>query len=146
VLLGSGLLLLARVGEDPSWVTDVLPGAIVMGIGLVTFVAPLTETVMASVNAERVSTASGVNNAVARTAGLAALAVIPVVAGLTDAAGPGGTTHAFRTAMVIAAVLAAVAAPVSWFGLRRDSDARRSARRVHCAIDGPPLQLDPSRR
>ena len=48
-----------------------LPGAIVFGLGLVTFVAPLTATVMGSVEPDHVSVASGVNNAIARTASLA---------------------------------------------------------------------------
>ena len=50
LILAAGLLLLARIGPDASWVADVLPGAIVFGLGLVTFVAPLTATVMGSVS------------------------------------------------------------------------------------------------
>ncbi len=65
-----GLLLLARIGDNASWVTDVLPGAIVFGLGLVTFVAPLTATVMAAADPNHVSVASGVNNAIARAANL----------------------------------------------------------------------------
>ena len=56
VLVAVGLLLLARIGPDASWATDVLPGAIVLGLGLVTFVAPLTATVMGSVSPDQVST------------------------------------------------------------------------------------------
>jgi EmrB/QacA subfamily drug resistance transporter len=145
LVMAAGLLLLARIDEDTSWAVDVLPGAIVFGLGLVIFVAPLTETVMASVSPDRVSTASGVNNAIARTAGLAALSVIPVVSGLTDAADPGTTTDAFRKSLLIAAVVAAAAAPVSWFGLRQHSRATGSARRLHCAVEAPPLQPDPAR-
>ena len=85
LLAAAGLVLLARIGPDASWFPDVLPGAIVFGLGLVTFVAPLTATVMGSVDPNEVSIASGVNNAIARTASLAALSVIPVVSGLSDA-------------------------------------------------------------
>src|SRR5206468_6380193 len=46
VLAGTGLLLLTRTGPDASWFADVLPGAVLFGFGLVTFVAPLTATVM----------------------------------------------------------------------------------------------------
>ena len=145
LLMAAGLLLLTRIDGNAEWTTDVLPGATVFGLGLVFFVAPLTETVMASVSPERVSTASGVNNAVARTAGLAALSLIPVVSGLTDAGEPASTTEAFRKSLMIAAIVAAAAAPVSYFGLREESRARRSPRRVHCAVDGPPLQPDPDR-
>ena len=65
LILAAGLLLLARIGPGASWFPDVLPGAIVLGLGLVTFVAPLTATVMGSVSADHVSVASGVNNAIA---------------------------------------------------------------------------------
>ena len=80
-----------------SWGADVLPGAIVFGLGLVTFVAPLTATVMGSVNPDHVSIASGVNNAIARTASLAALSVIPVVSGLSEAIGPAEVTTRFAS-------------------------------------------------
>ena len=143
LLVAAGLLLLARIGPDASWARDVLPGSVVFGLGLVTFVAPLTATVMGSVSPDHVSVASGVNNAIARTASLAALSVIPVVSGLTSATGPAAVTDGFRAALMIAAVLAALAAPVSFVGLGPRIMVRRSARRLHCAVDGPPLQPDP---
>ena len=145
LLVAGGLLLLARIGPDTSWMTDVLPGAIVLGLGLVTIVAPLTATVMGSVSSDQVSTASGVNNAIARTASLAALSVIPVIAGLTTATGPTAVTDAFRTSLVIAALIAAAASPVCFVGLDPHARARRTVRRLHCAVDGPPLQPDPAR-
>ena len=122
-----------------------LPGAIVLGLGLVTFVAPLTATVMGSVSADHVSVASGVNNAIARTASLASLSVIPVVSGLAVATGPAEVTQAYRTGLIIAATIAATAAPVSFIGLGPHTRARRSARRTICPVDGPPLQPDPER-
>jgi EmrB/QacA subfamily drug resistance transporter len=145
LLTAAGLLLLGRIGRDPSWAADVLPGAIVFGLGLVTFVAPLTATVMGSVTADHVSVGSGVNNAAARTASLAALAVIPAVSGLSSAAGASEVTDAFRTSIVVAAVLAAAAAPISFVGLRSHARGRRSARETYCPVDGPPLQPDPGR-
>jgi hypothetical protein len=145
LLTAAGLLLLTRVGPDTSWLPDVLPGAIVFGLGLVTFVAPLTATVMASVDSDHVSIASGVNNAIARTANLAAVSLIPVVSGLTSADGPAEVTDAYRVALVIAAVVAALAAPLSFFGLGAHVRTARSARRSYCSVDGPPLQPDPDR-
>jgi EmrB/QacA subfamily drug resistance transporter len=140
ILTAAGLLLLARVGPHAEWATDVLPAALVFGVGLVTFVAPLTATVMGAADPDHVSTASGVNNAIARTAGLAAVAVVPVVSGLTTAHGPDAVTHAFRVALVIAAALAAAAAPLAFAGLRRRERCPQAERRVHCAVDGTPLQ------
>src|SRR5581483_7357001 len=142
-LASGGLLLLTRIGPHTAWATDVFPGSLVFGLGLVTFVAPLTATVMSSADADHVSVASGVNNAIARAATLTAVAVIPVVAGLTAAHGAPQLTHSFRVALVISAVIAAAASPLSFVGLSRHVHARRTARRVHCALDGAPLQADP---
>ena len=140
LVAGAGLLLLARIGPDPSWAMDVLPGAVVFGAGLVTFVAPLTASVMAAADPDHVSVASGVNNAIARAAALAGLAVVPGIAGLTVAAGAGEVTHAYRVALVIAAGLAVAAGLLMFVGLGRGARAPRTPRRVHCAVDGPPLQ------
>lgn len=119
LMLAAGLLLLTRIGTHPSWVRDVLPGALLVGCGLVTFVAPLTATVMGAVDPDHVSVGSGVNNAIARTASLTALALIPAVSGLTTAVGADEVGQACRTALVIAAACAASAAPIAYLGLSR---------------------------
>lgn len=146
LLAAAGLLLLARIGPHASWAADVLPGSVVFGLGLVTFVAPLTATVMATADPAHVSVASGVNNAIARAAALAALALIPVLSGLSAAATAAEVTDSYRTALVIAACLAAAASPLAFLGLRTPVATRRSARPVHCAVDGSPLQPDLDRR
>jgi predicted MFS family arabinose efflux permease len=145
LIVATGLLMLSRIGSDASWMRDVLPGAIIFGLGLVTFVAPLTATVMGSVSPDLVSIASGVNNAIARTASLASLAVIPVVSGLSEAVGSAEVTDAFRMALMIAAVVAALAAPIAFVGLSTRVRGRASARQTYCPVDGPPLQPDPTK-
>ena len=72
---GIGLLLLTRIGSDANYLTDVLPGVIVFGLGLSATVAPLTATALNSVAENRVGVASGINNAVSRIAGVLAIAV-----------------------------------------------------------------------
>ena len=129
LILAAGLIALSRVGTDPSWVRDVLPGATLVGIGLVSFVAPLTATVMGAVDDDHVSIASGVNNAIARTASLTALAVVPVAAGLTAATGPSAVTSAYRSALIIAASCAAVAAPIAFLGLAPRRSVQKPPRR-----------------
>jgi MFS family permease len=144
-IAAAGLLLLVRIGSDASWLSDVLPGAVVFGVGLVTFVAPLTATVMAAADPDHVSVASAVNNAIARAAALATLALIPVVSGLAAASGAAEVTHAFRVALVISACVAAAAGPLVLIGLGRGARSPRTARHLHCAVDGPPVQTDPRR-
>jgi EmrB/QacA subfamily drug resistance transporter len=80
IVAGIGLLLMMRINSDGDYVTQVLPGVIVFGLGLSMTVAPLTATVLAGAPPHHSGIASGVNNAVARVAGLLAVAVIGAVA------------------------------------------------------------------
>ena len=74
---------MARCVHDHNYLTGVLPGVLVLGIGLVITVAPLTSTAMSSAPAEHAGIASAVNNDVARVGGLLAVAVLPVVSSIT---------------------------------------------------------------
>ena len=76
---GLGLLLLLRVDAEAAYVSEVLPGLLVFGLGLSATVAPLTATVLDSVEERHVGIASGVNNGIARVAGLLAIAVLGAV-------------------------------------------------------------------
>ena len=76
---GIGLLLMMKIDTGASYLTDVLPGLLVFGVGLSATVAPLTATVLDSVDEHRVGIASGVNNGVSRVAGLLAIAVLGAV-------------------------------------------------------------------
>jgi EmrB/QacA subfamily drug resistance transporter len=79
IVAGLGLLLMLRVGSNPDYLADVLPAVVVFGLGLAATVAPLTATVLDSVEERRVGIASGVNNGVSRVAGLLAIAVLGAV-------------------------------------------------------------------
>ncbi|HWH44556.1 MAG TPA: MFS transporter [Thermoleophilaceae bacterium] len=82
LVAAGGSLLLLRVGSDAPYAETVLPAVVVFGLGLAMTVAPLTATVLNSVPERRAGVASGVNNAVARIAGLVAIAAVgAVVAG-----------------------------------------------------------------
>ncbi len=83
LVAGAGVLLFARIDPGVGYLTDVLPGAILLGLGLSLTVAPLTATVLAAAEDRHAGVASGVNNAVARAAGLLAVAAVPLVAGVT---------------------------------------------------------------
>lgn len=128
LVVAVGLLLMMRIRPGTTWVATVLPAAVVFGLGLALTVAPLTAAVLAAVDDRHVGVASGVNNAVARAAQLLAVAVLPAVAGITGAGynDPTVLTQGFRRAAAVTAVLAVVAAAVSWRGI--DASARRSGR------------------
>jgi EmrB/QacA subfamily drug resistance transporter len=82
LLAGTGLLLLIRTGPNADYPTQILPGILLFGLGMSATIAPLTATVLGSVEAGHSGLASGVNNAVSRVAGLIAIAAIgAVVAG-----------------------------------------------------------------
>lgn len=102
LVAGVGLALMSRVTPGRGYVEVVLPAIVVFGVGLSITVAPLTSTVLSSVTEEQVGVASGVNNAVARVAGLLAVAVLPVVA---DVSNGGGLGPGFGRAMLVAAAI-----------------------------------------
>jgi EmrB/QacA subfamily drug resistance transporter len=85
LLTAAGTLWLAGVDAGSSYVTAVLPGSLLQGLGMGTTVAPLTATVLAAAPDAMVGVASGVNNAVARAAQLLAVAALPVAVGLSGA-------------------------------------------------------------
>jgi hypothetical protein len=72
LVAGSGLLLLMTVGVHVTYATQVLPGLLLFSLGLAMTVAPLTAAILAGVDEQEAGIASGVNNAVARVAGLIA--------------------------------------------------------------------------
>ena len=79
LVTAAGLALFLRLDEDVNYLTDLLPGLLVFGLGLSITVAPLTSTVLADADDSNAGIASGVNNAIARVAGLVAIAAVGAV-------------------------------------------------------------------
>jgi EmrB/QacA subfamily drug resistance transporter len=79
LLAGAGLLLLARTDANADYLTAIFPGVLVFGFGIAATVAPLTATVLGSVDQGHSGLASGVNNAVARVASLLAIAAVGAI-------------------------------------------------------------------
>lgn len=114
-------ILMRGIGPNARYLTDVLPGVTVFGLGLACFVAPLTATVLAAADTGRAGIASGINNAVARAAALIAVAAIPVVAGIfgddyTDAA---SFDAGYKVGMLVSAALLAIGAVIALTLIRR---------------------------
>ncbi|MEV0402217.1 MFS transporter [Actinoallomurus sp. NPDC050550] len=123
VLATAGMLLTLRIGPHASYVRDVLPAAVVFGLGLSATVAPLTATVLATADVRHAGVASGVNNAVARAASLLAVAGVPPAVGLTGNAyaNPHVFDDGFHSAMLFAAALLAVGAVLTFLTVRDDA-------------------------
>jgi hypothetical protein len=119
LLAGAGFAAGTRIGPDASYLTDVLPSVLLLGLGLSCAVSPLTAAVLGAAPESMVGAASGVNNAVARSAGLLAIAVIPGLVGLASLEGlePAVVQSGFVEALWIGAGLMAAAALVSVLGV-----------------------------
>jgi EmrB/QacA subfamily drug resistance transporter len=128
---GAGLLMLLRVSASADYLADVLPAILVFGLGLSATVAPLTATVLDSVDERHVGIASGVNNGVSRVAGLLSIAVLGAIISAHFAAGvgghvtggpltakaPGASTSAFHLGVGIAGALMIAGGVVSGLGI-----------------------------
>jgi EmrB/QacA subfamily drug resistance transporter len=147
VLMAGGFLLMLRIDNDSSYFSTVLPAVVLLGLGLVATVAPLTATVLSSVEDHHAGIASGVNNAVARSAQLMAVAAIPMAAGITGDSyrDPVAFHNGFGKALWISAVLAAAGGLIAWLTLGdRPGKAPREVQPTelhhrHCALEAPPL-------
>ena len=123
--------------------TDVLPGVTVIGLGLALMVAQLTTTLLAAAAAEHAGIASGINNAVARAAGLLAVVVLPLAAGISgdDYQHPATFAAEPRIALMICTGLLVAGGIIAGSTIRNPT-ARPSvpSSRQFCGVEGPPLQ------
>jgi MFS family permease len=150
VFAAAGMLMLTQVDPGDAYVTSVLPGVVVFGLGLVLVVSPITATVLAAADESHAGIASGINNAVARVAQLLAVAVLPVVAGITGRGfyDPATMTHGFHVAMIVAAALAVGGGVLAWLTISADALHAEPVRRgqapvevssdYSCSLAGPP--------
>ncbi len=79
IIAGAGFLLMLNLPADVNYWTQLLPGILVFGAGLCLTVAPLTSTILGDVNKDQAGIASAINNAVARIAGLLAVAAVGAI-------------------------------------------------------------------
>ena len=149
LVIAAGMVLFTRVHGNGDYLTQVLPAVLVFGFGLAINVAPLTATALAAAPAEHSGIASAVNNDVARAASLIAVAVLPVLAGITGDVylHPAALTRGFHTAVLISAAVAAAGGLLAAATIRnpaRGAEPPAPADDVlnclHCALDAPPLR------
>ncbi|TML30745.1 MAG: MFS transporter [Actinobacteria bacterium] len=150
LVVAVGLLMLTGVNPGDSYLTSVLPGVVVFGLGLTLVVSPVTATVLAAADARHAGMASGINNAVARVASLVAVAVLPLIGGLTGNRfyQPAHMTHGFHVAMIACAILAAAGGVLAWLTISDDVLEAEPKRRgqppvavscdYSCSVAGPP--------
>jgi EmrB/QacA subfamily drug resistance transporter len=122
LVAAGGILLLQRTGLHTSYVSVLLPALLVFGLGLSMTVAPLTAAVLAGAGEQDAGIASGINNAVARVAGLVGISIAGVV--VAGTLGGQGTfvrnavsVHAFHEAMLMCAALVAAGGVAAAVGI-----------------------------
>jgi Na+/melibiose symporter-like transporter len=152
LVIAVSLLWMTQIEPGDSYVTGILPMVIVFGVGLTLVVAPVTATVLAAADARHSGIASGINNAVARVASLLAVAVLPLIAGITGDLfySPSAMTHGFHVAMGACAGLAVLGGIFAWFTISSEvlhteaepegDTPRRVATDYSCAVSGTPLR------
>jgi hypothetical protein len=152
LLIAAGLLLMTRIDIGDSYVSRVLPAVVVFGLGLTLVVAPVTATVLAAADERQSGIASGINNAVSRVAGLLAVAVLPLAAGITGSKfyDPAAMEDGFHMAAAICAALAALGGVIAWLTISPDvleaepepggSKPTAVLNEYSCAVAGAPLR------
>ncbi|MFL5298706.1 MAG: MFS transporter [Phenylobacterium sp.] len=115
LLVAGGFGLLATLARETSYWTGVFPGLSVLAVGAGIAVAPLTDAVLSAVPDAYEGAAAGVNNSVARVAGLFAVALVGFVIGGSD---PASVAAGYRTAMIAAAIASAAAALIAALTVR----------------------------
>ncbi len=131
-IMALGMVILGSVAPGQIYWTGIFPGYLVFAAGLVLVVAPVTTTALADVGADQSGMASGVNNALARIAGLLAVTLLPLVGGLSATQASlvsGGESFltGYRIAMYVAAGTCVVGALVALIGFKT-SDGRVTTR------------------
>lgn len=112
IIAGVGFLLMLSVTAEVNYWTQLLPGVLLFGLGLSVTVAPLTAAILGSISERQSGIGSAINNAVARVAGLIAIAMLGVISGTQlDLAG-------FRRGLAVTATLLILGGLVSAAGIR----------------------------
>lgn len=112
ITAGIGTLLMLSVGSEVNYWTQLLPGVLLFGLGLAITVAPLTSAILGAIDERQAGIGSAINNAVARVAGLIAVATLGIIIGYQlDLEG-------FHRGLIATAALLILGGLISWVGIR----------------------------
>jgi EmrB/QacA subfamily drug resistance transporter len=112
ITAGLGMLLMLTVNEEVNYWWQILPGVLVFGLGLSITVAPLTSAILGAIDERQAGIGSAINNAVARVAGLVAVAALGIIIGYElDLTG-------FHRGLIATAALLILGGLISWAGIR----------------------------
>ncbi len=115
IVTAAGFFLFIFTDSRAPYLTDVLPGVLLFGIGMTITVAPLTSAVLGAVNERQAGIGSAINNAISRVAGLIAIAFVGLIVGpVLDTAG-------FHRGVGVTALLLLCGAIASWIGIRNST-------------------------
>ena len=130
LVAAAGLALQVRVPADLNYWVDMLPALVIFSLGLAMTVAPLTATVLSGADEHNAGTASGVNNAIARVAGLLGVSAVGAVVAARYGGEAGASAGSYHLAMGIAAGLVALAGVIGLLGIQNP---RRKVQACDCA-------------
>ncbi|MCU1283086.1 MAG: drug resistance transporter, EmrB/QacA subfamily, partial [bacterium] len=144
-----GLVLFTRLPAHSGYLGGVLPGALTLGLGLAITVAPLTTTVIGAVPPEHAGIASAINNCIARTGGLLAVATLPAAMGMSGALDPATVAAAYPRGMIACAAGCVAGSAVALIWVRRPPLDTAAApvppTSPSCPLDAPTLTGGPER-
>jgi EmrB/QacA subfamily drug resistance transporter len=151
IVIALAMIMYTRVTPGASYLLTVLPAVVVFGLGLTAVVAPVTATVLAAAEDRHAGVASGVNNAIARTGGLLAVAILPAAAGLSGEsyADPDAMTSGWQMAMWLCAGLCVIGGVLALW-VRNDvlapapepvDELPEPGECFSCGVTGPPTHM-----
>lgn len=111
IIAAVGVATFLHQGGHPAYLSGILPGVLIFGLGLSITVAPLTAAILGAIDSRHAGIGSAVNNAIARIAGLIAIAVVGLLAGTNL------TLGGFHKGMALTAILLVVGGVISAIGI-----------------------------
>jgi len=114
LIAATGFLYMLRVQTPVNYLVELLPGVLLFGLGLSVTVAPLTSAILGSIDSRQAGIGSAINNAVARIAGLIAVATIGIITGSVI------TLTGFRNGIILMVILLVIGGVVSAAGIQNN--------------------------